>query len=74
MIFIPGNFWTGAHSWMNPQGGYSANADVMVHVTDPLNNYAYEVHQVCGINNNSNNTNSHGDDRNNEYPIHLLSL
>jgi endoglucanase len=44
LVLVPGNGWTGAHSWF--ASGYgTANAKVMLGVTDPANNYAYEVHQ-----------------------------
>lgn len=44
LILVPGNAWTGAHSWMQNWYG-TANADVMLKVYDPLNYFAYEVHQ-----------------------------
>ncbi len=44
LVLVPGTAWTGAHSW---QGGYygTPNADVMLGVVDPVDNFAYEVHQ-----------------------------
>ncbi|MDB4945706.1 MAG: hypothetical protein JWP97_5240 [Labilithrix sp.] len=42
VITVPGNNWTGAHSWV---GGASSNGTVMLGVHDPLDNYIYEVHQ-----------------------------
>lgn len=39
LILVPGTNWTGAHSWE------ASNAAVMLGVTDPGNNYAFEVHQ-----------------------------
>jgi len=43
-IFVPGNAWTGAWSWnMNWYG--TPNGQVMTGVKDPLNNFAFEVHQ-----------------------------
>ncbi|KRB59265.1 cellulase [Rhizobium sp. Root708] len=44
LILVPGTRWTGAHSWM-ADGPGGANGIVMLGVTDPRNNYAYEVHQ-----------------------------
>jgi endoglucanase len=44
LILVPGTAWTGAHSWMQRKEGAS-NAEAMIAVTDPLNNFAYEVHQ-----------------------------
>jgi endoglucanase len=44
LILVPGNAWTGAHSWL--QNWYGApNAQVMDDITDPANNYAYDLHQ-----------------------------
>jgi len=43
-IFVPGNAWSGAWSWeLNWYG--TSNAQVMLGVKDPLNNFAFEVHQ-----------------------------
>ena len=44
LILVPGNAWTGAWSWSQTFYG-TANAVVMLGVVDPMNNYAYEVHQ-----------------------------
>ncbi len=44
LILVPGNAWTGAHSWSQNWYG-TPNATVMLGVTDPGNNYAFEVHQ-----------------------------
>ena len=38
-ILVPGNGWTGAHSWVQ-----SGN-DAMLKLTDPANNYIFEAHQ-----------------------------
>jgi endoglucanase len=40
LITVPGNDWTGAHSWVS--GGSAA---VMAAITDPLNNFMFEMHQ-----------------------------
>jgi len=44
LILVPGNAWTGAHSWTQNWYG-TPNATVMLGVVDPRNNYAYDVHQ-----------------------------
>jgi endoglucanase len=44
LILVPGNAWTGAHSWSSSWYG-TANAQVMLGVQDPGNHYAFEVHQ-----------------------------
>jgi len=44
LVLVPGNAWTGAHSWSENWYG-SSNAQVMLGVKDPANRYAYEVHQ-----------------------------
>jgi endoglucanase len=44
LIFVPGNAWTGAWSWLDSWYG-TANATVMLGVVDPLDNYAFEMHQ-----------------------------
>ena len=43
LILVPGNSWTGAHSWMN--GGERSNAKWALTVKDPLDHWAIEVHQ-----------------------------
>jgi endoglucanase len=44
LILVPGNGWTGAHSWDSTYYG-TANAVAMLTIVDPGNNYAFEVHQ-----------------------------
>lgn len=44
LILVPGNAWTGAWSWQLNWYG-TPNAQVMLGVIDPANNYAYDVHQ-----------------------------
>jgi endoglucanase len=44
LVLVPGNGWTGAHSWGQSWYG-SPNASVMLGVVDPADHYAYEVHQ-----------------------------
>jgi len=60
LILVPGNGYTGGHSWLqnwyaeeNPNtpelgpNGYrrGSNAEEMLNIVDPLNNYAFDVHQ-----------------------------
>lgn len=44
LILVPGTVWSGAHSWESGHYG-GANGEVMLGVVDPVDNYAYEVHQ-----------------------------
>ncbi|MBD2772981.1 cellulase family glycosylhydrolase [Iningainema tapete] len=44
LILVPGNAWTGAHSWYQSWYG-TPNATVMLGITDPGNNYAFDAHQ-----------------------------
>jgi endoglucanase len=44
LIMVPGNGWSGAHSWNQNWYG-TPNAQAMLGIQDPLNNYAIEVHQ-----------------------------
>jgi endoglucanase len=44
LILVPGNAWTGAHSWNQTWYG-TANAVAMLGITDPGNNFAFELHQ-----------------------------
>jgi len=44
LLAVPGNAWTGAWSWNQNWYGTS-NAEVMVGVKDPGNNFVFEVHQ-----------------------------
>jgi endoglucanase len=43
-IIVPGNAWTGAHSWNSSSYGTS-NAVAMRDIVDPADNTLYEVHQ-----------------------------
>ncbi len=49
LVFVPGNGWTGAHSWLSRSYG-TPNADIMLGVVDPADNYVYEVHQYLDSN------------------------
>jgi endoglucanase len=44
LILVPGNAWTGAHSWTASYYG-TPNSEVMSGVQDPGDNFAYELHQ-----------------------------
>ncbi|MCL2723917.1 MAG: glycoside hydrolase family 5 protein [Polyangiaceae bacterium] len=48
-IIVPGNNWTGAHSWYDDTGGVS-NAVAMLQINDPMNNSLFEVHQYLDDN------------------------
>ncbi|MGH9884095.1 MAG: glycoside hydrolase family 5 protein [bacterium] len=49
LILVAGNCWSGARGWTEPCGG-SSNAETMIHVSDPGNNFAFEVHQYLNDN------------------------
>ena len=40
LILVPGNSWTGAHSWVG-----SGNDKTMLRVVDPADHYLFDVHQ-----------------------------
>ncbi len=40
-ILVPGTGWTGAHSWVSG----SNDTEIGIKTVDPLNNYAFDVHQ-----------------------------
>jgi endoglucanase len=44
LITVPGNAWTGAHSWLGNWYGTS-NAQALLGITDPFDNFVIEVHQ-----------------------------
>lgn len=44
LILVPGAAWTGGHNWASPDHGVS-NAVAMADIHDPLDNFAYEIHQ-----------------------------
>ncbi len=44
LVTVPGNAWTGAHSWSQSWCG-SPNATVMKGIVDPGSNMVFEVHQ-----------------------------
>lgn len=43
-IIVPGNAWTGAHSWNEDYYG-TPNAVAMLDIVDPIDNVIFEVHQ-----------------------------
>lgn len=43
-ILVPGTAWTGAHSWLGGDYG-TPNGDALKAVSDPLDNFVYELHQ-----------------------------
>lgn len=44
MIIVPGNAWTGAHSWTSSSYG-TPNSVAMLDIRDPSDNVVFEVHQ-----------------------------
>ncbi|GAA0746582.1 glycoside hydrolase family 5 protein [Ideonella azotifigens] len=56
LILVPGNGWTGGHSWSDTWYGTS-NATVMLGVVDPADRYAYEVHQYLDSDSSGNSAN-----------------
>jgi endoglucanase len=49
LILVPGNAWTGAHSWTENWYG-TANSVAMLNIVDPGNNFAFDVHQYLDSN------------------------
>ena len=49
-VLVPGNEWSGAHAWSDNYYG-TPNAEVMLNVVDPSDNFAFEVHQYFDQNN-----------------------
>lgn len=44
LVMVPGTIWTGASHWFEAQPGGS-NAEVLAGVADPLDRYAFDIHQ-----------------------------
>ena len=44
LILVPGNGWSGAHSWFSHDYG-TPNSVAMAQISDPANNIAYDLHQ-----------------------------
>ncbi|PRP77243.1 endoglucanase (endo-1,4-beta-glucanase) (cellulase) [Planoprotostelium fungivorum] len=55
LILVPGNAWTGAHSWFDNWYG-TPNSQVMLNITDPINNFAYDIHQYFDSDNSGTHT------------------
>lgn len=47
LILVPGTRWSGMHSWLS--GGQNSNANALADIQDPINNYAYEMHQYFDL-------------------------
>jgi len=56
LILVPGNAWTGAHSWAQNWYG-TPNATVMLTITDSGNNFAFDVHQYLDSDSSGTSTN-----------------
>jgi endoglucanase len=48
LILVPGNAWTGAWTWQDDWYG-TPNSRAMLELMDPINNYAYDVHQYLDV-------------------------
>jgi hypothetical protein len=56
LIFVPGNSYTGAWTWLNSNGSFgAANSVAMLGIVDPGSNFVYEVHQYLDSNGSGNN-------------------
>lgn len=55
LVLVPGNAWTGAHSWSQNWYG-TPNAVEMLNIVDPGNNFAFDLHQY--LDNDSSGTTS----------------
>lgn len=50
LILVPGNGYTGAHSWTNSTGsGLLPNSQVLSAIQDPADNYAFDMHQYFDV-------------------------
>ncbi len=49
LIMVPGNGWTGAHTWTEDWYG-TPNGEIMAGVEDPADNFVFEVHQYLDPN------------------------
>ena len=45
LILVPGNGWSGAHSWL------SSGNDILLQIKDPAHHYAFEAHQYLDTDN-----------------------
>lgn len=48
LIIAPGNGFTGGHSWNQSAGG-EPSSDFLFMLTDPINNTAIDIHEVCNL-------------------------
>ena len=49
LVLVPGNQWTGAHAWFANYYG-TPNAEALLDIEDPADNYAFELHQYFDAN------------------------
>src|SRR3954464_14304845 len=56
LILVPGNAYTGAQSWLQNWYG-TPNGTAMLSITDPAQNYAFEVHQYLDSDSSGSTTN-----------------
>jgi len=68
LIQVPGNRWTGAWTWTN-SGGFvngiamgRSNADALLDIVDPLDNFVIEVHQYMDFNGSGQNESINNND------------
>ena len=61
LILVPGNGFSGAHSWDQSFYG-TPNADVMLNIVDPGDNFAFEVHQYLDGNSSGQSASIAGND------------
>ncbi len=54
LILVPGNGYTGAHSWSKENYYGTPNAQVMLNIVDPIDNFAFDVHQYLDDNSSGN--------------------
>ena len=55
-IYVPGNRWTGAWTWLNSDFNGDANAVAMLGIVDPGSNTVFEVHQYLDYDGSGNHT------------------
>jgi len=51
LVLVPGSYWDSGHTWTTTD-----NAEVMIGVEDPSNNFVYEVHQYLDSDNSGSHT------------------
>jgi endoglucanase len=57
LILVPGSRFTGAWTWSNSDGFGQANAQAMLGIVDPTNNFAFDAHQYLDSNGSGGTTN-----------------